>query len=70
MVDNVNPNSQFHPYQPMTETPVSEKLTGGLKGMLNNAQGSMQKLNAKNPALILGGLAALAIGMGLMRKRS
>ena len=65
MVDNVNPNSQFHPYQPMNETPVSERMPSGLNGMLN----SVRNLNAKNPGLVLGGLAALAIGFGLMRSR-
>jgi hypothetical protein len=25
MVDNVNPNSQFHPYQPVHDTPAAER---------------------------------------------
>jgi LPXTG-motif cell wall-anchored protein len=37
-----------------------------LKGQLGKARGMAQK----NPNLVLGGLAALAIGAGLMRKRS
>lgn len=37
-----------------------------VKGRLNKARASAQK----NPGMVLGGLAALAIGAGLMRKRS
>ena len=37
-----------------------------LRGGLNNVRGMAQK----NPGMVLGGLAALAIGAGLMRKRS
>jgi hypothetical protein len=92
MVDNVNPTSQFHPYQPQTATPASDLPTqsglGGIlsrlgidqskisamggnlknvdvRGGLNNVRGMAQK----NPGLVLGGLAALAIGAGLLRKR-
>ena len=36
-----------------------------MRGGLNNVRGMAQK----NPGLVLGGLAALAIGAGLMRKR-
>jgi len=36
MVDNINPNSQFHPYQPMIETPVSERPASGLNGMMDS----------------------------------
>ncbi len=76
MIDNTNPNSQFHPYLPMDATPHSEMSGGGLSGMLkkigiddrsvDRARGFAQK----NPSMVLGGLAALAIGMGLMRRRS
>ncbi|MFP5245223.1 MAG: hypothetical protein ACLGH0_00920 [Thermoanaerobaculia bacterium] len=96
MVDNVNPTSQFHPYQPQTATPQTgnsstTSLTGGLgsilgklgidqskigalgsslrntdvRGQLNKARGVAQN----NGGLVLGGLAALAIGAGLMRRR-
>lgn len=34
MVDQTDPNNQFHPYQPATETPVSERPTSGISGML------------------------------------
>lgn len=69
MVDNLNPNSQFHPYQPMKETPMADRNMGGLSGGMNNMLNSVKNLNAKNPGLVLGGLAALAIGLGLMRGR-
>jgi hypothetical protein len=69
MVDNVNPNSQFHPYQPVNDTPAVERMKNGLGGTLN---GSLERVRAyakTNPGMVLGGLAALAIGAGLMRKR-
>ena len=97
MVDNVNPTSQFHPYQPETSTPqtgspsmgsmsgglggilsklgIDQSKFGGLGGALNNTnlRGGLNNVRAKaqaNPGMVLGGLAALAIGAGLMRKRS
>ena len=36
MVDNMNPTSQFHPYQRETSVPVAERPEGGLNGLLNN----------------------------------
>ena len=75
MVDNINPNSQFHPYQPMRATPNSELRGSGLSGMLKTIgidDRSVEKARGfaqKNPGMVLGGLAALAIGMGLMRRR-
>ncbi|HKO55893.1 MAG TPA: hypothetical protein VJ276_08445 [Thermoanaerobaculia bacterium] len=84
MVDNLNPTSQFHPYSAPDATPVSEKpQTSGLGGMLGRlgidtgSLGSLGNMNMgkardvarKNPGMVLGGLAALAIGAGLMRKR-
>ena len=77
MVDNINPNSQFHPYQPMTSMPNGEKTATGLSSMLDSMKNvdmrqSVDKVRGmaqKNPAMVLGGLAALAIGMGLMRRR-
>ncbi|MEO8379777.1 MAG: hypothetical protein ABI779_08955 [Acidobacteriota bacterium] len=93
MVDNVNPTSQFHPYQPQDAVPNSEKpapsILGGILGKLGMDQskidsmgGSLKNMDVrgqidkargmaqKNPGLVLGGLAALVIGAGLMRKRS
>lgn len=92
MVDNTNPTSQFHPYQPQDATPqtgnspasgfggilsrlgIDQSKIGALgsnmknmdvRGQLNNVRGMAQK----NPGMVLGGLAALAIGAGLLRKR-
>ena len=46
---------------------LGSRLNGtSVRGGLNNVRGMAQK----NPGLVLGGLAALAIGAGLMRKRS
>jgi hypothetical protein len=83
MVDNVNPTSQFHPYQ----KPDAEKQTGaatsGLGGILSKVGIDSSKLGnidmksgvdkvrsmaRSNPGAVLGGLAAVAIGAGLMRK--
>ena len=84
MVDNTNPTTQFHPYQPPeVSTPRTSEL-GGLGGMLSklgidpavlsgtNIKGSVDKARTaarNNPGLVLGGLAAAAIGLGLMRKK-
>lgn len=93
MVDNTNPTSQFHPYNPMNDTPqtgapskgglggilgklgIDQSKFGGLGGALNNPnlRGGLNNVRAKaqaNPGMVLGGLAALVIGAGLMRKRS
>jgi len=91
MVDNMNPNSQFHPYQPETSTPAIDKPATGLSSILErvglntNSFGSVgdsvKNLDMKasvekargyarsNPGMVLGGLAAAVIGMGLMRGR-
>lgn len=78
MVDNVNPTSQFHPYQPERSIPQTERLSrGGLGGMLGNLKnvdvrgqlGKARSAAQRNPGMVLGGLAALVIGAGLMRKR-
>lgn len=92
MVDNMNPTSQFHPYQPQDAIPQTDIVPeSGLGGMLSKLGidqskigalgGNMKNLDVrgqlnnvrtmaqKNPNLVLGGLAALAIGVGLLRKR-
>lgn len=86
MVDNTNPTSQFHPYQPPEEIPQPPETggLGGLGGILRKAgidpatlsnidvKGSVEKARGiarRNPGLVLGGLAAAAIGLGLMRKK-
>jgi hypothetical protein len=83
MVDNLNPTNQFHPYTKPDVTPHSEMTNqGGLSGILRrvgmgntsnvNVRQSVDKFRGyaqKNPGAVLGGLAALAIGMGMMRQR-
>ena len=91
MVDNMNPNNQFHPYQPETSTPAIEKPATGLGSILErvglntnslgsvgssmrnvDVKGSVEKARGyarSNPGMVLGGLAAAVIGMGLMRGR-
>jgi hypothetical protein len=93
MVDNVNPTSQFHPYQPQDAVPVADRQkTGGLSGIFNSLgidrskidamgaslkNGSLKNVNLQNArtmarnngGMVLGGLAALAIGAGLLRGR-
>jgi hypothetical protein len=91
MIDNMNPTSQFHPYQRETSVPVAERPQGGLAGILNkvgidptsvrsigdqmkniNVNQSIDKVRAyarSNPVKVMSGLAALAIGIGLMRGR-
>jgi LPXTG-motif cell wall-anchored protein len=79
MVDNVNPTSQFHPYQPERSTPQADRFSrSGLGGILENLKnvdvrgqlGKARRMAQNNPGMVLGGLAALVIGAGLMRKRS
>lgn len=77
MIDNVNPTEQFHPYQPPTHTPASElPSSGGLGGFLRRLgvdRTGIEKARTMardNSGLVLGGLAALAIGAGLLRRRS
>ena len=83
MVDNLNPTNQFHPYTKPDATPHSEVTNrGGLSDILRrvgmgnssnvNMRQSVDKFRGyaqKNPGAVLGGLAALAIGMGMMRGR-
>jgi len=85
MVDNVNPTNQFHPYQPPTDTPVAERQPTGLDGILAKAglknmnlnnldlNGSINKMRdyaRAKPGMVLGGLAAAAIGLGMLRGRA
>jgi hypothetical protein len=65
MVDNVNPTSQFHPYQPMDDIPQSERSESAKEPL-----GKLRSYARENPGKVLGGLAAVAIGLGLLRKRS
>jgi hypothetical protein len=93
MIDNVNPTSQFHPYQPERSMPQTGNVArGGLGGILGKLGLDRSKIDAlgsnvrnmdvrgqigkartaarNHPSMVLGGLAALAIGVGLMRRRS
>ena len=78
MVDNLNPTSQFHPYQPMDDMPQSERSESGLSGVMkklgsanmNESLGKLRSYAQENPGKVLGGLAAVVIGLGLLRKRS
>lgn len=89
MVDTKNPTTQFHPYEPPTAIPVSERPPTGVSSMLAKAgvdseriseavrnldvKGLIGKLRAYarvNPGKVLGALVALAIGIGLLRRRS
>ncbi len=85
MVDEELPTTQFHSYQKPDATPHSERPTpGGLQGVLQkagiNTNGGKVDFKAgvdkfrtyakANPGKVLGGLAALVIGAGLMNKRS
>ncbi len=67
MVDNTNPTNQFHPYQPPEATPKRDlPLAGnGFGDMLGRAR----DMARSNPGALLGGLAAIAIGAGLLRKK-
>ena len=54
---------------------IDSSKIGALGGALKNTnvKGGLNSIRAKaqaNPGMVLGGLAALAIGAGLMRKRS
>jgi len=68
MQDKTNPTSQFHPYQPVEATPVAERPSTGFK----NVRAKMQNIAASNPGALLGGIAAAAIGIGILagKKRS
>jgi hypothetical protein len=59
MVDNLNPTSQFHPYQPMDDVPQSERVVKNRK---------FRSYVQANPGKILGGVAAVVIGLVLLRK--
>jgi hypothetical protein len=67
MVDNLNPTSQFHPYQPVRDIPVRDRESGGLD--MNGSLGKLRAYAQANPGKVLGGLAAVVIGLGLMRRR-
>ena len=69
MVDNVNPTTQFHPYQPVDAIPQTGS-SSGLGSIFGKLSNKVRGVARNNPGMVLGGLAALAIGAGLMRKRA
>ena len=68
MVDNTNPANQFHPYQP-PEVTKQAPAGNGLRDVLSNSMNKARTTARSNPGALLGGLAALAIGAGLLRKK-
>jgi hypothetical protein len=77
MVDNLNPTNQFHPYQPVNDIPNADREQGGLGGMMNKmgsmdmneTLGKLRSYAQANPGKVLAGLAAVVIGLGLLRRR-
>jgi hypothetical protein len=77
MVDNLNPTNQFHPYQPMNVIPNKDRERSGLAGMIekvgsidkNESLGKLRSYARSNPGKVLAGLAAIVIGLGLLRRR-
>ena len=71
MVDNYNPTNQFHPYKAPEAVPQSEVRRSGLDKIRNmNVRGSLDKVRGyaqRNPGALLGGIAAAAIGLGLLQ---
>lgn len=70
MIDNINPTNQFHPYQPVNDTPNIDKQPTGLGSMHWQDRLSKARHYARSkPGVALGALAALVIGAGLTRGR-
>ena len=51
MVDNLNPSNQFHPYQPVTDTPNSERPTSGLSGILKRVGITPESINSMGSSM-------------------
>lgn len=87
MVDQQNPTSQFHSYQPPDATPHTEKDMGNwgvlrkiglndsqietVRSGMNNVDldgtwNRFREYARQNPGKVLGGMAALVIGTGLL----
>lgn len=69
MIDNVNPTNQFHPYQPMNDTPNVNKAKGLAAINWQDPLNKARDYAKSKPGMALGALAAIAIGAGLMRGR-
>jgi len=61
MVDNMNPTNQFHPYVRETSVPVAERPAP-------RTLDRMRTYAKANPAKVLGAIAAVVIGLGMMRR--
>jgi len=86
MVDNVNPSTPFHPYQPERSIPQTGNSNlgglGGFRSAIDALSGRLRNTDVRgqldkartvarnNSGMVLGGLAALVIGAGLMRRRA
>lgn len=79
MTSNLNPTTQFHPYQPPDAVPVAEReptsLDRALRGVglerarLASAAERGRVWARKHPGKLLGGMAAGVIALGLLRSR-
>lgn len=68
MSDNLNRISDFQSSQPTSVNSGSRIAPADLKNSFNAGFGKVREMARANPAKFLGGLAALAIGAGLMRR--
>ena len=61
MIDDLNPTNQFHPYRrPEELIPPTPAPSAAEKA---------RAFARNNPGLVAGGLAAIVIGVGMMRRR-
>ena len=63
LVDKLNPTNQFHPYQHADAIPHSEAADQP------SMFAKVRDYASSNPVVALGGLAAVAIGVGLLMRR-
>jgi hypothetical protein len=64
MIDKTNPTNQFHPYQPPEADIAPPASHIDMKQSIEKARNFARS----NPGALLGGLAAAAIGLGLLRR--
>ena len=79
MTDTASPTTQFHPYQPPTAIPVSERPSNAIaRGMtrvgvdpakMRSAAERGRAYARRHPGRILGGMALAVIGAALLRGR-
>jgi hypothetical protein len=80
MVDTANPTDQFHPYQKPDVVPHKDRELSGVRRLMERARTrvgydgtSVRRARTwarHHPGQLLGGLAALVIGAGLMSRRN